>query len=566
MEWTIGLIIAAAALTAVIISGIAEDRKRARRFIEDLKKNYGAYPTREYDVQEFECLTHYFRLGAKSCTGVSIIDDITWNDLDMDNVFMSMDHTLSQTGEEFFYDMLRKPLGNADEISERDRVIRYFMDHEDERLNFQKAFASMGRLKKLSMSDYLMYMEDLQAEENYKHYFCIILGVTAIVMMFADPPVGFAIFVIALIFNIATYFRRKGDIDPYITTFAYIIRLMRESGKLIQNDIPELKEYMDKLRKSLYELRGLGRNTYILMSGQKMTGSIIELPLDYLRIFFHLDLIKFNNMLSIVRNHRKDIDNICETAGFLDACISIGAYRKSLRYWCVPQFEEQGAVGHAVTINGLYHPLLKTPVPSDVITRRGILVTGSNASGKSTFLKAVALSALMSQTVATVTAENYTAPLFDIYSSMALRDDILSGESYYMAEIRSLKRIMDAVRERNRPVICFIDEVLRGTNTVERIAASSEILKSLDLPGVFAFAATHDIELTYMLEDHFDNYHFSEEVLENDICFPYVLKCGRAESRNAIRLLSLMGYDDNITCAAQTAAEEFVKDGTWPKI
>ena len=83
-------------------------------------------------------------------------------------------------------------------------------------------------------------------------------------------------------------------------------------------------------------------------------------------------------------------------------------------------------------------------------------------------------------------------------------------------------------------VLCFVDEVLRGTNTVERIAASTQILKSLCHPGVLCFAATHDIELTELLQKDFDNYHFEEDIRDGDIFFNYRIKEGRATTRNAI--------------------------------
>jgi DNA mismatch repair ATPase MutS len=79
---------------------------------------------------------------------------------------------------------------------------------------------------------------------------------------------------------------------------------------------------------------------------------------------------------------------------------------------------------------------------------------------------------------------------------MSLRDDLQGGDSYYVVEIKALKRILTAAKEPGRPVLCFVDEVLRGTNTVERIAASTQILKSFDGRAVLCFAATHDIELT----------------------------------------------------------------------
>ena len=146
---------------------------------------------------------------------------------------------------------------------------------------------------------------------------------------------------------------------------------------------------------------------------------------------------------------------------------------------------------------------------------------------------------------------------------MALRDDISGGESYYIVEIKALKRILDAAASGEKPVLCFVDEVLRGTNTVERIAASTQILSSLSGSGILCFAATHDIELTGLLEKEFDNYHFEEEVKNGDICFNYRLQNGKATTRNAIRLLQLMGYDEKIIEKATHQAENFLATGDW---
>ena len=113
------------------------------------------------------------------------------------------------------------------------------------------------------------------------------------------------------------------------------------------------------------------------------------------------------------------------------------------------------------------------------------------------------------------------------------------------------------------PVLGIIDEVLRGTNTIERIAASSQILSALDKPNVITFAATHDIELSYILESKYCNWHFEEEVKENDVIFNYQLRGGRATTRNAIKLLGIAGYDPDVVEAAQTEAEVFEKTGEW---
>jgi DNA mismatch repair ATPase MutS len=206
---------------------------------------------------------------------------------------------------------------------------------------------------------------------------------------------------------------------------------------------------------------------------------------------------------------------------------------------------------------------LTKPVKNSIAAERGILLTGSNASGKSTFLKTVAVNAILSQSVNTCPAKSYRACFFDIYSSMALRDNLGGGESYYIVEIKSLKRILDGAGKNGRPVLCFVDEVLRGTNTVERIAASTQILKSLGGEEFLCFAATHDIELTDLLSEMFDNYHFEEEVRDKDVVFPYQLLPGKAVTRNAIRLLEMMGYPGEIISAADSQARHFISSGKW---
>ena len=113
------------------------------------------------------------------------------------------------------------------------------------------------------------------------------------------------------------------------------------------------------------------------------------------------------------------------------------------------------------------------------------------------------------------------------------------------------------------PVLCCIDEVLRGTNTVERIAASAEILRCFAGRNVLCFAATHDLELTSLLGDVFDNYHFSEEIEDGDVRFSYRLQPGPSTTCNAIALLGALGYDRTLVDSARTRADKFLAEGRW---
>lgn len=145
---------------------------------------------------------------------------------------------------------------------------------------------------------------------------------------------------------------------------------------------------------------------------------------------------------------------------------------------------------------------------------------------------------------------------------MALKDDIFSSESYYIVEIKSLKRIIDNIND-DIPCLCFVDEILRGTNTIERISSSCEVLRYLGDNNCICFAATHDIELTHLLNDKFNNYHFEETITNKDIEFDYKLHKGKAQTRNAIKLLEFMGYDESIVSKADNRAKCFLETGQW---
>ena len=185
-----------------------------------------------------------------------------------------------------------------------------------------------------------------------------------------------------------------------------------------------------------------------------------------------------------------------------------------------------------------------------------VAIVGPTGCGKSTFIKTIAVNVILAQSIHTCTAKRMHLPHAKMITSMAVRDDILSGDSYFIKEIKYLKRILDALSE-DKLVICVIDEILRGTNTQERIAASKAIMEYLAHHNCIAIVASHDKELTELEKIGYDNYHFSEEFGEEDIVFDYKLQKGPANSQNAIRLLSFTGFPETIIERAENIRSEY---------
>jgi DNA mismatch repair ATPase MutS len=171
-------------------------------------------------------------------------------------------------------------------------------------------------------------------------------------------------------------------------------------------------------------------------------------------------------------------------------------------------------------------------------------------SGKTTFLKTIGVNMLLAETLHFCLAKKFCSSFFNTLTLIGRKDNIIEGKSYYLDEILTLLRIIQACRQ-DIPCLCLIDEPFRGTNSVERISASAEVLLHLAKKNGLVFASTHDLELTRLVADAYVNYHFQEEIGEHGLLFNYQLREGPSETRNAIKLLRHVGYPEEITEAAE---------------
>lgn len=538
------------------------DRRMYRRSMQMvLKEEWGMYTRDEYSDKIMNNIRYYHEQNRTE----HALDDITWNDLNLDTIFRQMNHTRTSAGEEYLYHMLRSPEFTEDELEKREKVIYSMQKHEELRSEFELALHGIGKTDTISVYEYLSETKKLPVLRRWPHILAAVMLLIGIgITCFAAPSVLLLLFALMGV-NAYFYYKEKAKVISAVALFSFILGILRQCDSLCAAALPGCEGYFVRLKELAGKFRKFSRFRFLVSGGNSMSGNLFDSIFDYVRILFHVDLIKLATMILEVQRYEKELLEFYELIGFLDSMLAVASYRQMFEDYTVPvlsQVQEGAGIKH-MEIKGMYHPLLSHPVKNDVFTERCMLLTGSNASGKSTFIKAVAINALFAQTIHTVLADSYEACFYRIYSSMALRDDILSEESYFIVEIKSLKRIFERAAEDGVPVLCFIDEILRGTNTVERVAASSALLEALAGERAMCFAATHDIELTYLLEKTFANYHFSEHIQEEDISFDYQLKEGRADSRNAIRLLAMVGFGEKLVEQSQQRVDDFLVEGVW---
>lgn len=478
------------------------------------------------------------------------IDDLTWNDLDMFSVFQMINLTFSSIGSENLYRRMRS-YNFSDSFKDIESMAKFFDDNPITREQVSYRFAQLGKSDHNFVESYLANPKNSQLASAWQYLFLALVPFIGLGLCFFDPLMGILLILASVVVNVVTYFRKKNLMQVELSSMSYLVQMFFAAKKLAKIKQPTQEQIKENLRP-------LAKITKFSGSFAVRSNSDGEIFMEYLNMVFLLPLISYNFVLNILAHHQKEAQNLWQMLGDLEVSMAILNFRKMMPYYAIPKFTKDMKVSG----EDVYHPLLKEPVANDVAWKRSTLVTGSNASGKSTYVKSVAVSCILAQTIHTALGESFSLPHSLVITSMALEDNIFAGESYFIAEIKSVKRIIKKVNK-GIPCLCFIDEILKGTNTIERIAASSSIVDWLNQHRALAFVATHDIELTEILKNECDNVHFSEQVSKAGVSFDYLMKQGPSKTRNALALLEVMNYPANIVNEAVEQAQHFEKARSW---
>ncbi|MGJ4851363.1 hypothetical protein ACH6CV_14060 [Bacillota bacterium Meth-B3] len=527
---------------------------RRRRMEKQLKLRWcaDAEPL-ERDILEDAAGYHRMRRAAMPDT--ALVDDATWDDLDMDVLFLRLNRTMSAAGREVLYDILRDTGASAEALKARDVRAQAFGRDENLRLRVQMALTRVLKPSFHGAPRYL-FRAGFQVPERRGIYYALSLSMVLLIAASPFFPQALLAMMGLLIVNIAVYAateRRWGREKCALKHIASVLSAARQLSKI---DAPELAADIARIKARVHELRAV--RFWLPMFAMERAGDLDFLT-NYLKIMFLLDMVSLCAIARGTQRHEQALRDLYQLVGELDAALAITQLREVTPVHCVPEFTSDLRVQG----KGLAHPLIVEPVRNDVDWQGCALLTGSNASGKSTFVKAMAINCILAQTIYSCFAERFQLPRARVMSSMAVCDSVVDGESYFVAEIKRIKRLLDAATEGGM-LLAFVDEILRGTNTVERVAASSAVLRALADHNLLCMAATHDIELTRMLADVYENWHFREEVTERGIVFTYQLHHGSSTTRNALKLLEQMGFAGDIVREAKESAATFEREGRWP--
>jgi len=237
------------------------------------------------------------------------------------------------------------------------------------------------------------------------------------------------------------------------------------------------------------------------------------------------------------RKDAKDMRIWLESIGYFEAMASVAALPQQNPNWAYPEFGEGEEL--AIKSENLGHPLIEE---HDRITNsvnlNGIsIISGSNMSGKTTFLRTVGINLILGYIGAPVCATQFQAPLVDIWTCMKPPDNLKQSISTFYAELLRIKSIID----NEKPMLFLIDEIFAGTNSEDRVEGAKQVLLNLSKKQNLGLVTTHDLEVCKT--EGFANYHFSENYVDDEIYFDFKIKPDISTTRNARHLMRMIGID-----------------------
>ena len=519
-----------------------------------LKQLRGSWAKPIDKFRNFDLISFYHQNKLKDLPNGEIVDESTWNDLNFDDIFTILDRNNSPIGQQYLYHILHIYEKKHEILSRRIELAEYFKNNADIREQIQLNLISLDTHKTYFISP--LVFGALPKRPKYYPLFWVLSYISWISLLLIFLNGHFFFLALGSFFvNLVVNHIYSKNIHDYFEGFSAINSLFNAILKInrIENiDLPEL-HFLNTKKKIIKRIKKkIGSFVIDFAGANEVMVGIIE----YLNIYFLYDLKKYSNSVGLLIKHQKDIQQVFETIGQIDTAISIASYLTYLQKYSKPEFIEQ----KSINFNNVYHPLIVDAVPNTLNNfNKSLLITGSNMAGKTTFIKTVGVNIILAQTINICLADSAKIPRLNVISAIRREENLEDEKSYFFVEVECLKGFID-IADKKSNYLFLIDEIFRGTNTIERLSASTAVLEELSNNNI-VYVTTHDIELQELLISKFDMYHFSECVNDNKYYFDYKLQNGPTSSGNAIKLLELKNYPREIIDRANNIKERLLSSG-----
>lgn len=542
----IALIVALAIFTTLVIFH--------NKYIKEKNKAQALYDINDQALKRLKGEWKNFDISGKEF--IDEDHEFSW-DLDIfgvSSLFQWINTGNTHKGKEKLKNLLVQPVKSKTEILRRQEAIKELSSKLDWRQKFQSIGMEVGR--EIKNPDKLLQWSKehndffLRKSIIYISRILPLITIVGSVMFFIVSKKFILIFLIPLILQmIMIVFGYKEIIKTLrgIHSYRKDIQVYEEMIRVFERE--EFKSsYINQLKKMILKEED-GSFIKQIKRLEKTIDKISLRASQFYIIFNILTLWDFKCAIEVEKWKRDYGENIyywLEVLGEMEALSSLSVIGFDHPKWIMPNINRE------LIIDGkdLGHPLLpdKTRVCNDISfgeDEKILLITGSNMSGKSTFLRTIGINLVLAYAGAPVCAKEFTCGIMNIYTSMRIKDNLEENVSSFYAELLRIKKIIDAV-DRKENVVFLLDEIFRGTNSKDRHIGAKTLIRKLSDERALGLVSTHDLELAELEKEkktYIRNYHFQEYYTDNKIHFDYHLYPGVSKTVNAIYLMKKVGIE-----------------------
>jgi hypothetical protein len=549
--WLIIVAFFTCALVLISIFNYFEKQRSAEKNINRIRNKWG----QPVNVQRnFKLIAAYLNgLDDPARVSPAIADD-----LDLNSIFNFIDRTNSKPGRQYLYKKLLTPETSFEKLLEFDKKVESLNLPRPDLERIELELAQLKSSDAYYLADLFLREHELLLAPLMGLYVRLSgLAIIGLIISLLIVPNIFCLAVLLVLIggNIALHYGTRNKISSYTRSLPQLMLLLGVAGKLLK----KLKSKQEEqVKQSLSKLSGLHRALRLVNFESKLAGNPDNLAyaiFKFLKVIFLLEPLMFLTSVGRINKYRADIEVVFNFVGEIDAAVAVLSVRAGLPFYSKPVFYTESL---KMDLTEMYHPLIYNCVPNSIHSRtdEGVLITGSNMSGKTTFIRSIALNTLLAQTIYTTCSREFKAPLLKIQTSIRTADNLAENTSYFQAEAMSILNILNQCGK-DEPVksLVIIDEIFRGTNTIERIAAAKSVLTYLTDNKNFVFVSTHDLELAQLLDNDYAVYSFEESVSDTRLVFDYKMKTGVLKNKNGIAILESIGYPESVVEDAYIVSE-----------
>jgi len=465
------------------------------------------------------------------------------------SLFQHLNRTATFIGKKTLAKQLLQLLPN-DEILKNQKAIKELSEKSDWRQEFL-AFAKISQDSQTTYEGLLKWSKffstPLSRKTIYISYLTPVLFLGSFFgYMFSTQSVFLSAMSYLFVFNLAVLGYNLKRIQIEIANAGNIDNVIRQYGMLLKK-IEEEKFHSEKLIDLQQRLNFQSKNASDhlnklseLFSRMDSISNLVSALLFNGTFLFNIHVLK--QLLEWKKEHAENLEEWLEVIGEFEMLNSLANFSYNNKDFVFPALNTD----FKIDFSDLSHPLLNADsrVGNDVqfYPQSFMILTGSNMSGKSTFLRSLGINMVLSGIGSVICASKASVHPLPVLVSMLLSDSLSDSESYFFAEIKRLKQIMDELE--NKPAFVLLDEILRGTNSDDKRNGTIGVIKKVIAKNAVGAIATHDIEVCLTTNEYpeiLTNKCFEVEIRDNDLYFDYKLRDGICKNKSASFLMEKMG-------------------------